>query len=250
MENIYNQLIQGLKEFSKVTHLKRAVIGLSGGVDSSLVLKLAVDALGARNVVGIIMPELKISAAENMQHAKKLAEFFGIQHFKVPINPLLVDYTHLPWKSSDMAFANTKARVRMTMLYNFANSHGAMVLGTSNRSEVLLGYGTKHGDFAADVEVIADLFKTEVWQLADFVGLPPEIIEKPPTAELFAGQTDEKELGASYRELDPILKNYTMGVDKMVSKGMNPSLVRKVLAMIKKNEHKQQMPPTIAVARG
>lgn len=249
MDRIYQQLVSGLKEYCKKNHFTKAVIGLSGGIDSSLTLKIAVDALRSSNVIGLIMPEVGLSSPENVMHAQKLAEFFEVTYYKVPINPHLASFTHVPWKSSDLAFANTKARMRMSLLYNYANTFRAIVLGTSNRSEILLGYGTKYGDLAADIEVIGDLYKTDVWQLSEHLGLPPEIINKAPTAELFHGQTDEQELGAPYKDLDNILKSLGLGFDTMVSKGMNPTLVRKVITTVKKNEHKRSMPPVLNVRR-
>jgi len=249
MDRIHQQIVLGIQEYCKKNHFTKAVIGLSGGVDSSLTLKLAVDAMQSHNVIGILMPELGLSSTENTLHAQKLAEFFDVKHYRVPINPYLVDYTHLPWASSDLAYANTKARVRMSLLYNYANSFRAIVLGTSNKSEILLGYGTKYGDLAADLEVLGDLYKTDVWRLADYLGLPPEIVNKAPTAELFSGQTDEKELGGSYQDLDNILRSMGMGFEKIVSKGMNPTLVRKTLTTVKKNEHKRSMAPIIQIRR-
>lgn len=249
MDRIYSQLVDGLKKFSQRTHLSKAVIGLSGGVDSSLTFRIAVDAFHSRNVIALVMPELGVTAQENIFHAQKLAEYFDVKYYKIPINPYMVDFNHLPWKGSDLAHGNTKARIRMAMLYHYANSFKSLVLGTSNKSEILLGYGTKFGDLAADVEVIGELYKTDVWRLADHVGIPPEIVNKVPTAELHPGQTDEKELGASYKELDSILKNIGLGFDAMVSKGMNPTLVRKVMTQVKKNEHKRNMPPVLQIRK-
>jgi NAD+ synthase len=249
VEQIYNQIQNGIQDYFKKHNFQRAVLGLSGGVDSALCLKLCVDALGARNVFALLMPELGVTNSENTMHAQRLAEFFEVTYYKVPINPFLVDFTHVPWKSNDMAYANTKARIRMTMLYNFANTYNALVIGTSNKSELLLGYGTKFGDLAADLEIIGDLYKTEVWHLADFLGLPPEIISKAPSAELKKGQTDEEDLGAEYKDLDNVLRNLGLGFENIVSKGLSPTLVRRVMALVKKNEHKLSTPPIIMLRK-
>lgn len=224
-------------------------MGVSGGVDSSLTLKLAVDAFGPDNVAAISMPELGVSSQENIDHAKALCHALNVKFFYQPLNAFLTDFYHLPWNPNKLATQNTKARIRAVMLYNYSNTADALVLGTSNKSETLLGYGTKYGDLAADLEVIGDLYKDEVFALADFVGLPREIIEKPPTAELYHGQTDEGELGASYSQLDPILKRMNLGADQLIERGMNPTLVHAVLNRVERNKHKTEMPPVIKLKK-
>jgi len=133
------------------------------------------------------------------------------------------------------------------LLYHYANTANALVLGTSNKSEILLGYGTKYGDLAADLEVIGELYKDEVYALANYLELPKEIIEKAPTAELFAGQTDESELGAAYSELDPILKQISLGQNALIAKGINPALLHNIFNRIEKNKHKSAAPPVIKI---
>jgi len=249
LQNIYDQLTKGLKKYFKKAGAYRAVVGASGGVDSSLTLKLAVDALGAENVTAISMPELGVSLQENIDHAKALCHALNVTFFYQPLNQFLTDFYHLPWDGNKLATQNTKARLRAVLLYNYANTTNALVLGTSNKSETLLGYGTKYGDLAADLEVIGDLYKDEVFALADFVGLPREIIEKPPTAELYQGQTDEGELGASYSQIDPILKRMKLGADQLIERGMNPTLVHSILSRIEKNKHKSEMPPVLKIKK-
>lgn len=249
LQSIYNQLIKGIKKYFKEARFVRAVVGVSGGVDSSLTLKLAVDALGAENVATISMPELGVSSQENIDHAKALCNALNVKFFYQPLNPFLADFPRLPWDPNKLATQNTKARLRAVLLYNYANTADALVLGTSNKSETLLGYGTKYGDLAADLEVIGDLYKDEVFALADFVGLPREIIDKPPTAELYAGQTDEGELGATYSQLDPILRRIKLGADQLIERGMNPTLVHSVIRRIEKNQHKTEMPPVLKVKK-
>jgi NAD+ synthase len=153
----------------------------------------------------------------------------------------------LPWKQNDIAFINNKARIRATILYNFANTFHTLVLGTSNKSELLLGYGTKYGDLASDVMVIGDLFKTEIYELAEHLGLPNELINKEPSAELFEGQTDEKELGGSYKEIDTILMQHEQGEETLIDKGMNAILVRSIFQRMRANKHKLQAPPIIQI---
>jgi NAD+ synthase len=248
MQQTYEQIIKGIKDHFAASGLSRAVLGISGGLDSSLTLKLAVDALGPEKVTGISMPERGVSAPLNADHAKKLCLALGAEFYNVPINQFAANYSKLPWGTKPIAGQNVKARVRMVLLYHFANCNDAMVLGTSNKSELMLGYGTKYGDLAADLEVLGDLYKDEVVRLADFVGLPREIIDKKPTAELYEGQTDAADLGAGYGELDPILKKIDLGIESLIERGMNAALVHNVFKRIEKNRHKTQMPPIIKIS--
>ena len=144
---------------------------------------------------------------------------------------------------------NTASRIRAVILYNYANTHDALVIGTSNKTEILLGYFTKYGDGAVDIEVIGDLFKTDEKELAKFMKIPEKIINKVPTAELYRGQTDEEELGVTYEELDKILKLYIDGNSMLniIEKGLEKEKVEKIFSRIKANKHKLEMPTTIKV---
>ncbi len=245
MEKYYKKLVSGVRDMFKDAAHKKAVLGVSGGLDSAATIKLIVDALGSENVTAILMPENGLTKAENIRHAKGLCQFLRVEYYYQPINSFLLDYSALPWKQNEVAFMNTKARIRATILYNYANTHHALVVGTSNKSELLLGYGTKYGDLAADFLPLGNLYKTQVQQLADYMQLPKEIVEKPPSAELYAGQTDEEELGASYKELDTILEQRESGEEALITKGMNAVLVRNVFKKIRENEHKRKLPPII-----
>lgn len=249
MQEIYEKLIEGIQKYFKKTGFVKAVIGVSGGVDSSVVLKLAVDALGPEKITAVSMPEKGVSSPINTEHAKKLCEFLKVRHFVIPINKYLLNLQLMPWEQNLVSTINIKPRIRMTILYNYANAQNALVLGTSNKSELLLGYGTKYGDLAADIEVLGDLLKTEVFELAKHIGLPDEIVKKPPSAELYKDQTDEKDLGFPYKKLDQVLTQYKDGPDALIDKGMSPQLVHFVFQKIKQNKHKLEMPVMIQ-ARG
>ncbi len=248
LDQIYETLVAGLKKYFADHHFKRGAVGLSGGVDSALTLKIAVDALGAENVTALLLPELGLTKQENIEHAKVLCQFFGVNCFYQPINNFLTDFSVVPWRPNPLAHMNTKARVRAVLLYSFANTQNALVLGTSNKSELLLGYGTKYGDLAADVEVIADLYKTEVVALADHAGLPPEIVNKTPSAELAPGQTDEEEMGATYQDMDKVLAKFMQGQteEECITRGLPTALVTLVYRRVAQNKHKTELPFVIA----
>jgi len=233
---------------------KGLVIGLSGGLDSSTAASLAVRALGPERVVALIMPEEETYDPESVGHAEMVAEELGIKVDYIDITPMLkAFYASLPAydPSDDMARANLKPRVRMTCLYYYANRLGYLVCGTTDKSEAMLGYYTKWGDGAADIEPIMDLFKTQVRQLAHYLGVPEEIISKPPTPGLLPGQTAEGELGLSYDVLDLVLYGleHFMPPEQIAEDVGLP--LDAVLAVRKRwldNEHKRRAPITIKLA--
>lgn len=248
MHNVYTKIIAGIHKYFKEAKVDNAVIGVSGGIDSALALKLTVDALGPEHVTALLLPEKGISADENSMHAKTLCQFLKVEFYSMAINKYLTDFLTLPWKPNDLAQINTKARIRMVILYNYSNTRNALVIGTSNKTELALGYGTKHGDLAADIEVIGDLLKEDVYKLAEHVGLPYEFMEKAPSAELYSGQTDEEELGMTYKEIDIILKKIEEGLkkDELINKGLNPNTVHKVFRLLEINRHKLEPPHLIS----
>ena len=168
----------------------------------------------------------------------------GVDYSLLYINDFVKEFQKVEWKQNKAAEMNTIARVRAVILYNYANTHNALVIGTSNKTEILLGYFTKYGDGAVDVEVIGDLFKTETKELAKFLGITEKIINKTPSAELYHGQSDEEELGASYENIDKILKKIVNNenIDE------NDQLAKKIMKRIKDNEHKRRMPMVLEVS--
>jgi len=249
MKQICGTLVAGIKNYFKKHNCKKAVIGLSGGIDSALSAKLVVDAIGKENVHGLIMPLKGLSSEENIQDAVEFCTLNGINYSLIFINEFIKKFEKLDWKQNKIAKMNTSSRIRAVLLYNYANTHYALVIGTSNKTEILLGYFTKYGDGAVDIEVIGDLFKTEEKELAKFMKIPNNIINKVPTAELYHGQTDEKELGVTYEELDKILKLYVDGNSMLniIEKGFEKEKVENIFQRIEANKHKLEIPSTIKI---
>jgi NAD+ synthase len=180
------------------------VVGLSGGVDSSLAAMLAAEALGAKNVLGVMMP-YKSSSPESRAHAELVVDKSGIGSMIVDITPQIDAYFAEFPDADARRRGNKMARERMTILYDHSARWQALVLGTSNKTELLLGYGTLYGDMASAINPLGDLYKTQVWALAEAVAVPPVIVKKEPSADLWQGQTDESELGFTYRDVDRLL---------------------------------------------
>ncbi len=222
----------------KVNHAgaKGIVVGLSGGIDSSVVAVLSKKAMG-NNVLGVIMP--CNSNPKDIEHAKVFAKKFGIKTQVVDLSPIFDMLMKMLPQGNDIARANLKPRLRMLTLYYFANSLGYLVAGTDNRTESFIGYFTKYGDGGVDILPISHLLKTDVRRLAAELGVPKEIIDKPPSAGLWDGQTDEKEMGITYEQLDAIIE----GIESGNTLGMNPKLVEKVKRMHASTEHKRRLPP-------
>ena len=254
-KEVYNASILGIRDYFKKNNFRKAVIGLSGGLDSSVATSLIVRALGRQNVIAILMPDIGTTSTKSMEHAASLVKRLKIKHHIVPINDFLQYFKNLNkklrFKKSIYAISNVKARTRMMILYYFANLENALVIGTSDKSEIALGYTTKYGDNAADILVIGDLWKTEVVEMGRFLGVSESILRKKPSAELVKGITAEKELGASYEVLDKILKMCIedgLSPEKLISKGFNKKLVNNVVDRIRLNEHKRRTAMLIRVS--
>ncbi len=215
-----------------------AVVGLSGGVDSGVVAVLAKRAL-KENLLGLILP--CDSQAKDAEKAEALADKFGIRTRKIDLTLAFKDLRKILPQTNDKVLGNLKSRLRMAALYHFANASNYLVLGTSNKSEIAIGYFTKHGDGAADIEPIGDLYKTQVFEIAKHLDIPDEIIRARPSAGLWYGQTDEAEIGMTYLELDTILKA-AEAANEYEFKFKNRALVERVRRMVKASVHKRKMP--------
>jgi NAD+ synthase len=226
------------------TGISRAVIGLSGGIDSSTVCHLASRALGPENVLAVTMP-YKTSSAETRRDSQAVVEQLGVQTVDIPITDQIDAYFARFPDAGPLRLANKCARERMTILYDQSAAFGGLVVGTSNKSELLLGYGTLYGDMASAINPIGDLYKTQLRQLAEHLGVPRQILAKPPTGDLWVGQTDEGELGFSYQDVDRLL---VLMVDRryrtaeLTARGFEASFVRRVAEMVRRNHYKRRMP--------
>ncbi len=236
-----------LREELRAAGAERGVLGLSGGIDSAVVAYLAVAALGPENVTGVMMPAAT-SSPVSLDHARLVAEKTGIRTRLVPIAKMAAGYLDQIGEVSALRRGNVFARCRMTVLYDVSAEIGALVLGTSNKTELLLGYGTLHGDLASAVNPIGDLYKTQVRLLAAHLGVPEEVRTKTPSADLWEGQSDEQELGASYDDLDRLLLRFVderVAPDRLVEEGFDVDFVRRTARRIRASQYKRR-PPLIA----
>ncbi len=238
MDQTKDKIIQFIKH-----HVgdKPVVIGLSGGIDSSVVAFLATEALGA-DKVHVIMSPSDSNTSEDLELAKRVAKILNLKSYVFSIEPMLEAFQKSTNNlySSQYSTGNLKARIRMSLLYGEANEIGGIVLGTGNKTELMIGYFTKYGDGGVDLLPIGDLYKTEERELAKHIGVPQEIIDRPPTAGLWEGQTDEEEIGITYEVLDKILKAIE---DDASLDGFESADVEKVKEMMKNSTHKNTTAP-------
>lgn len=232
---------------SEVTRVgyKRAVIGLSGGVDSALSFAIAVEALGPENVLAVRMP-YQSSSADSLKHAQLLIDQFKSQSETIEITGIVEPLIGHDPAISKQRKGNIMARSRMIVLYDQSEVFKGLVIGTSNKTEILLGYSTLWGDMASALNPIGDLYKTQVRQLSRALEIPSVIVDKAPSADLWAGQTDEGELGFTYEEVDKLLyllvdQRYSQ--QECVEEGFDANFVSTVVMRIRRNQFKRMMPP-------
>lgn len=253
---MHRKIVSEIKDYFKRNKIKNAVVGLSGGLDSSVTAYLTVKAIGSKNVLGILMPD-KITSKRSNEDAKLVAKKLRISYKTIAINDFVNIFENLNkklnLKKNLFAIGNVKARARMTILYYFANLNNALVVGTSDKSEIVLGYATKYGDNASDIMPIADIWKTELKELGKFIGVPESVLSKKSSPELVEGITAETELGEDYDILDIILKHYVekgLSANEITKKGFKKNLVLNSIDRIEKYRHKRTPAKIIKVSKG
>ncbi|HLV37202.1 MAG TPA: NAD+ synthase [Spirillospora sp.] len=243
--DLTTRIITGfIKDQIEKVGMKRAVLALSGGIDSALAAYLSAQALGPENVLALRMP-YRTSAEASLVDADAVIEALGLPSLTVEITPMVDPLIERFPDMSNVRKGNIMARQRMIVAYDQSAAWGGLVMGTSNKTEFLLGYSTIYGDSGVALQPIADLYKTQVRQLARAVGVPQAIIDKAPSADLWAGQTDEDELGFTYDEVDQVLfllvdERYT--VEEVADEGFDLSFVENVWRRVKANHYKRTMP--------
>lgn len=229
---------------------RRGLLGLSGGLDSAVAAALAAGALGPKNVLGLILPYGR-SFPGDVEDAQLLARRLKIRSRVLDIAPMVNAYFRAVPTADRTRRGNKMARERMSVLYDFSVREKALIIGTSNKSELLIGYGTIHGDLACAVNPLGDLYKTQVRQLAAHLRLPAKILRKKPTAGLWPGQTDESEIGLRYEELDRILYRLVdlrLSRAEVVGEGFAASRVDRILDRIKRSQFKRCLPPIAKIS--
>ena len=256
IDEVYQALVLGTRDYTRKNGFKKVLLGLSGGIDSSVVAAIAVAALGAENVVGLTMPS-KFNTAETITDAEKLAGNLGMKLLTIPVEPILEQFNRalqsVPgWDDKGVAYENLQARIRGTILMSLSNQFGSLVLTTGNKSETAVGYATLYGDTAGGFAVIKDVPKTMVYKLARHINkvggqqiIPAEVIRRPPSAELRPGQKDSDTL-PDYDLLDRILKGYVeddKSAGQLASAGLPRDVVHRVIRMVDRNEYKRRLSP-------
>mgnify|MGYP001005396837 FL=1 len=251
LKDIHNELVEFLRENFKKAGFSKAVLGLSGGIDSALVAYLLRDALGKENVLAIMMP-YKSSNPDSLNHAKLVVEDLKISAKTIEITDMIDAYFKNEKEASSLRMGNKMARERMSILFDYSSKENALVVGTSNKTEIYLGYSTQFGDSACALNPIGDLYKTNIWDLSRYLKIPNELIEKKPSADLWEGQTDEQEMGLTYKEADQVLyrmleENKT--VEEILNEGFDKSLVENIIRRMNRSEYKRRMPLIAKIKR-
>ena len=251
LKEVHNELVEFLRENFKKAGFSKAVLGLSGGIDSALVAYLLRDALGKENVLAIMMP-YKSSNPDSLNHAKLVIEDLKINSKTIEITDMIDAYFKNEKEASSLRMGNKMARERMSILFDYSSKENALVVGTSNKTEIYLGYSTQFGDSACALNPIGDLYKTNIWDLSRYLKIPNELIEKKPSADLWEGQTDEQEMGLTYKEADQVLyrmleENKT--TEEVLAEGFNKDLVDNIVRRINRSEYKRRMPLIAKIKR-
>ena len=246
VEKTKNDIVEFVQNKVSEANADGLVIGLSGGIDSTVAAYIACEAVGKENVFGIIMPSTTTPTDDKL-HGTAIAQSLGINYKEMAIDSILNEFLSVTQIEDDkLAIGNLKARIRMSIIYFYANSKNYLVCGTGNKSEIEIGYFTKYGDGACDIEPIGDLYKTHVYELARYLNVPQEIINKPPRAGLWNNQTDEDEIGMTYELLDKILYRHIekdIAADSIAKElDIDIDEVNNVITRVQRNQHKSQVP--------
>jgi NAD+ synthase len=246
--NVVNDLlVQFVSDETKNAGFHRGVIGLSGGVDSAVSSALTAEALGTDSTVGVLMP-YRTSNPKSAEDAMSLVKQLGIRSEVVDISEMVDSYCTAHNVTDRVRCGNVMSRMRMIVLYDISAREQALVIGTSNKTEIMVGYGTLFGDTSSAINPLGDLYKSQIWQLARHLALPTEIINKVPSADLWEGQSDEDELGCTYAQLDALLYHLVderRNDDELKAFGYDSAFVERVKSLIRKNQFKRR-PPVIA----
>lgn len=242
-ELITEYLVRFLDNEVRETGFNRVVLGLSGGLDSAVVAVLA-HRVFKDDLLCVKMPS-QYSSLASLEDADKLCRDFGMNAVTASIEPMLRAYEELNPDMDNLRRGNLSARLRMSTLFDMSARENALVLGTSNKSELMLGYGTLYGDLACALNPIGDLYKSEMYKLAEYLGVSKSIIKKPPSADLWHGQSDEDDLGYPYAELDKVLKLYVddrLSKEEIIKNGYDKDMLEMIIERIFKNQFKSKMP--------
>ncbi|WP_151900026.1 MULTISPECIES: NAD+ synthase [Sulfurimonas] len=240
---ITDYLVLFLENEVKKTGIKKAVVGLSGGLDSAVVAVLAKKAFGD-DLLCVKMPS-QYSSQNSLDDADELCRDFNMRCVVCSIAPMLQAYEEMHPDMDNLRKGNFSSRMRMATLFDISAKENALVLGTSNKSELMLGYGTLYGDLASAVNPIGDLYKSEVFELAEYLHVSKSIIEKPPSADLWSGQSDEADLGYTYAQLDAAMKLYVderLSREEVIQKGVDERMLDMIIKRIFRNHFKRKMP--------
>ena len=251
LKEVHNELVEFLRENFKKAGFSKAVLGLSGGIDSALVAYLLRDALGKENILAIMMP-YKSSNPDSLNHAKLVVEDLGINSKTIEITDMIDAYFKNEKEATSLRMGNKMARERMSILFDYSSKENALVVGTSNKTEIYLGYSTQFGDSACALNPIGDLYKTNIWDLSRYLKIPNELIEKKPSADLWEGQTDEQEMGLTYKEADQVMyrlleENKTAA--EVLAEGFDKGLVDNIVRRMNRSEYKRRMPLIAKIKR-
>nr|WP_314386291.1 NAD+ synthase [uncultured Fusobacterium sp.] len=251
LKEVHSELVEFLRESFKKAGFSKAVLGLSGGIDSALVAYLLRDALGKENVLAIMMP-YKSSNPDSLNHAKLVVEDLGINSKTIEITDMIDAYFKNEKEATSLRMGNKMARERMSILFDYSSKENALVVGTSNKTEIYLGYSTQFGDAACALNPVGDLYKTNIWDLSRYLKIPNELIEKKPSADLWEGQTDEQEMGLTYKEADQVMyrlleENKTAA--EVLAEGFDKGLVDNIIRRMNRSEYKRRMPLIAKIKR-